>query len=241
MTSTNEPLCNPYYRLTESLKELHKRNVNIAARLAVFGTYQDTEPFRAETTRVHLKTKSHVDKIHHDIKEIEWQEEVETIQLRKLKKHFQSQLASYHQLTQEYKTKVNATSPMHTYQNSFNEPANLELSSGVSPEQQRLIWSSQMRVEELDRREEEIFNLGKKVQEVNDLFEDLHDLAKDQQEDIDHIEQAMQNTRDQVKAGNEEVFKTQKYHKKAVKRKCFLLIGILFGGCIITLVLFLTE
>lgn len=244
---------NPYYRLTEALKALDKRNKNLAGQLALFGTYQDTQNFRTATTQVHLKTKSHVDKIHHDMKEIGFREANESIQLRKLRKHFQSQLETYQQLTQELHTKMRITTPMKTYQNHLSEETKdtsptiwRETPAGygsiTSPEEtQKLLGTSGLKITEYEGDEEEFFRLGEMMQDVNDVFEDLNSLIHDQQSDIDDIENRVQITREQVKAGQEELLKSHQQRRKMRKRKCCFLIVLVIAAGAIALTMYLTT
>jgi len=245
---------NPYYRLTEALRALDKRSKNLSEQLALFGTYQDTQNFRTATTEEHLKIKSHVDKIHHDIKEIGFREEVESIQLRRLRKHFQSQLATYQSLTQELHTKMKTTTTINTYQNHLNEVNHETTNSTIwrespagygsmnSPEEtQKLLESSGLNMTEYKGDEEEFFRLGEMMQDVHDVFEDLSCLIQDQQSDIDDIETRVKKTRDQVKSGQEELLKSHKQRRKMRKRKCFFLIVLLIAALAIALTMYLTA
>lgn len=245
---------NPYYRLTEALKELDNRNKNLAVRLTVFGTYQDTENFRIDTAREHLKTKSHVDKILHDIKEIRFREDVESVQLRKLRKHFQSQVASHQQFTQKLSTKMKITVPVKSYQNSFSENNDKTTPSGTQKERQGLsgygvVGSKEetqrlidnLNIDEYSGEEEEIYELAQMMQDVNDVYEDLHEIINDQQSDIDDIEDQIQKTRDQVMAGNEEILKKHSKQRKARRRKCCFLIILLLAAGVIAVVLVISH
>jgi len=233
---------------------MDKRNQNLAANLSLLGTYQDTQNFRTVTTQEHFRTKSHVDKIHHDIKEIGFREEVESIQLRKLRKRFQSQLATWQKLTEDLRHKMKTTTPMKTYQNDTNVESHQTSSSNIwkeTPkgygslasleETQKLIANSELKTEWYSGEEEEIIRLGEMMQDVNDVFEDLKSLINDQQSEIDDIETRVQITQKQVEAGQEELLKSQIQKKKMRKRRCCFLIALLLAGLIIGLTLYLTS
>jgi len=80
---------------------------------------------------------------------------------------------------------------------------------------------------EAEHREEQISEMVENLGELHEMYKDLNILVHDQQENIDSVEANVQETRNQVETGTENITEASEYQKSYRKKLCYALICVL--------------
>jgi len=88
-------------------------------------------------------------------------------------------------------------------------------------------------IQEHEQRYQAIEKIADDAVQLKEAFDDLNTLVTDQQGDIDRLEVNVNQTKDRVEAGTQELKKAEGHQRTARKMQCYILICVLIIAAII--------
>jgi len=125
--------------------------------------------------------------------------------------------------------------PIHNGKEREQQPEEMTLCQVQEEEQ---LVEGDIRLMELEIREEKVYQMVQNLEEVKSAFNDLSDLVKIQQENVDELEEIVLDTAQNVKSGTENLVIGSEHQKDYRKNMCYLLIILLVVLIVVAAVIF---
>jgi len=228
----------------KQFQQLTKSYRNIASAMNSLGTQNDTTLFRQKLQKDIKDASVLCKQTRQSLEELE-ANGMAPNQLNKLKEQFSKEVDKFQELTEQITLKEKEFKPqtVASFQQNM-ESALLTQNQSYPSQQQQQQQESQfivhMENSELERREEQTYQMLDDLHELNDMFKDLHQLVHEQDEPIQTLSHNVQQTHDEVAAGVTHLEKAQEYQKSYRKKMCCVLIFLLVIGGIVGIVMWKT-
>jgi len=231
----------------KQFQQLTKSYRSIATAMNSLGTQSDTTHFRQKLQKDIKDAFVLCKQMRQSLEELE-ANGMAPNQLNKLKEQFSKEVDKLQELTEQITLKEKEFKPQSvagaSYQQNM-ESALLTQNQSYPSQQQQQQQESQFIVHmentELERREEQTYQMLDDLQELNDMFKDLHQLVHEQDEPIQQLSHNVQQTHDEVAAGTVHLEKAQEYQKGYRKKMCYVLLILLIIGGIVAIVVWKTH
>lgn len=233
----------PSAEIADDVQTLSRKNNQLDRILGKLGTRSDTPDLRAKLSTLRGEAKDLCKRTLQALRDSSHDRGTNSSVQRRLQKQFQAQLDKFQRINREIERKEQQIVAVMSHSAQGSSPI-----AGMTDEEQ-LVAQQEVDVqfqvydlEEIRRKEQGIRNIEKDVTEIAEMFRDLDTLVNEQQDNIDTIESNITTARDETAAAQKELVKAEDLQRKARKKQCILLVGILIViAIIITIVLVATR
>jgi len=239
----SEPFINKtsQQNVQKQFQQLTKAYRNIATEMNSLGTQNDTTLFRQKLQKDIKEASVLCKQTRQSLEELE-ANGMAPNQLNKLKEQFSKEVDKFQELTEQITLKEKEFKPqtVASYQQNMESSLLNQNQSYPNQQQQQQQQESQfivhMENSDLERREEQTYQMLDDLQQLNDMFKDLHQIVHEQDEPLQQLSNNVQQVHDQVSSGVVHLEKAEEYQKSYRKTMCYILLALCIIGLIIGIV-----
>lgn len=218
----------PSAEIADDVQALSRKNNQLDRILGKLGTRSDTPDLRAKMANLRSEAKDLCKSTLHALRQSSSDRSSNSGVQRRLQKQFQQQLDKFQRINREIERKEQQIVAVMSHSAAGSSPiAGMTDEEQLTAQQEIDVQFQVYDLEEIRRKEQGIRKIEQDVTEIASMFQDLDMLVNEQQDNIDSIEANITTAKDETINASKQLQEAEGLQKKARKKQCFILIGVL--------------